>query len=48
MAYTHHVRITVNGVDFTSPGCEGRNEAEALAQLVRDEEGVTKAEVEER
>lgn len=44
--YPWQVRITVNGVDFTGPGCDAKQEAEAIAGLARKADGVDSAEVE--
>lgn len=44
--YNWQVRITVGGIDWTSPGCETRAEAEALKQIVADSDDVDSAEVE--
>jgi len=44
--YNWQVRITVGGIDWTSPGCETRAEAEALKSIVKDQSDVDSAEVE--
>jgi len=46
--YDWQLRVTLNGVDFTGPGCATKQEAEALETVVRDADGVESTEVERR
>lgn len=46
--YDWQLRVTLNGVDFTGPGCATKQEAEALETVVRDADGVKSTEVERR
>lgn len=43
--YPWNIRINVGGVSFEGPGADSQREAEALKQIVEDEDGVQKAEV---
>lgn len=44
--YNWRVRITVAGIDFTSPGCDTKREAKVLKARAESRDDVTKAEVE--
>lgn len=46
--YDWQLRVTLNGVDFTGPGCATKQEAQALETVVRDADGVESTEVERR
>jgi len=43
--YDWNVHIVVQGVSFEGPGMESRQEAQAIKQLVENDESVQKAEV---
>lgn len=46
--YDWQLRITVGGVDFTSPGCESEAEAKALKNIVSSNSDVDIVAVERR
>jgi hypothetical protein len=48
VTYDWQARITVAGIDWTSPGCSSKAEAEALAAQARSKDDVESAEVERR